>query len=110
MDHAKQYAADYIKIGINLCMCPANERRYNVTSSLIGWAHTENITYGSDLQLRTVFSKLHSRGCRYNYELLKLLLNRNYVQLNSFNITQTQTNFIQTKYLQPLQVVWQEQV
>ena len=29
--------------GIILCMCPANERRrYNVTSSLIGWAHTQN--------------------------------------------------------------------
>ena len=26
-----------------LCMCPTNERwRYNVTSSLIGWAHTQN--------------------------------------------------------------------
>ena len=29
--------------GIILCMCPANEgRRYNVTSSLIGWVHTKN--------------------------------------------------------------------
>ena len=29
--------------GIILCMCPANERRrYIVTSSLIGWAHTQN--------------------------------------------------------------------
>ena len=29
--------------GIILCMCQANERRrYNVTSSLIGWAHTQN--------------------------------------------------------------------
>ena len=29
--------------GIILCMRPANERRrYNVTSSLIGWAHTQN--------------------------------------------------------------------
>ena len=28
---------------INLCMCPANEsRRYNVTSFLIDWAHTQN--------------------------------------------------------------------
>ena len=28
---------------IILCMCPANERRcYNITSSLIGWAHTQN--------------------------------------------------------------------
>ena len=35
--------------GIFLCMCPANERqRYNVTLSLIGWAHTQNypcVTY-----------------------------------------------------------------
>ena len=30
-------------IWIILCMRPANERRrYNVTSSLIGWAHTQN--------------------------------------------------------------------
>ena len=29
--------------GIILCMRPANERRrYIVTSSLIGWAHTQN--------------------------------------------------------------------
>ena len=29
--------------GIILCMCPANERQcYNVMSSLIGWAHTQN--------------------------------------------------------------------
>ena len=29
--------------GIILCMPPANERRrYNVTSSLIGWVHTQN--------------------------------------------------------------------
>ena len=29
--------------GIILCMCPANERQcYNVTSSLIGWAHIWN--------------------------------------------------------------------
>ena len=29
--------------GIILCIHPANERwRYNVTSSLIGWAHTQN--------------------------------------------------------------------
>ena len=29
--------------GIILCMCPANERRrYNVTSSLIVWAHSQN--------------------------------------------------------------------
>ena len=29
--------------GIILCKCPTNERwRYNVTSSLIGWAHTQN--------------------------------------------------------------------
>ena len=33
----------YISAGIVLCVCPANEgRRYNVTSSLIGWAHTQN--------------------------------------------------------------------
>ena len=26
--------------GIILCMCPANERRYNVTLSLIGWTYS----------------------------------------------------------------------
>ena len=31
------------RAGINLCMRPANERRrYTVTPSLIGWAHTQN--------------------------------------------------------------------
>ena len=31
------------RAGIILCMCPANERRrYNVTPSLNGWAHTQN--------------------------------------------------------------------
>ena len=29
--------------GVVLCVCPANERRrYNVTSSLSGWAHAQN--------------------------------------------------------------------
>ena len=32
--------------GIVLCMCPANERRrYIVTSSLIGWAHSQNCVH-----------------------------------------------------------------
>ena len=29
-------------LGTILCNCPTNERCYNVTSSLIGWAHTQN--------------------------------------------------------------------
>ena len=34
-------------------MCPASERRrYNVTSSLIGWAHRENDPWGSDSYIR----------------------------------------------------------
>ena len=28
--------------GIILCMHPANERRHDVTSSLIGWVHAQN--------------------------------------------------------------------
>ena len=33
----------YTKAEINLCVCPVNERRrYNVTSSLIGSAHSQN--------------------------------------------------------------------
>ena len=30
-----------ISMGIILCMLRANERRYNVTRSLIGWAHAQ---------------------------------------------------------------------
>ena len=34
-----------VKSGIILCMCPANERWcYSITSSLMGWAHTQNDT------------------------------------------------------------------
>ena len=42
------------------CMRPANEsRRYNVTSSLIGWAHTRNFTATGKLQtLISGFRKL----------------------------------------------------
>ena len=33
-----------LRTGISLCMRPANERRrYNVTSSLTGWAHIQMI-------------------------------------------------------------------
>ena len=43
-DHMTRYLKVIEKVtGINLCMHPANERRrYIVTSSLIGWAHTQN--------------------------------------------------------------------
>ena len=35
---------DALWSGISLGMCPAKEkRRYNVTTFLLGWAHTENI-------------------------------------------------------------------
>ena len=38
-----QDPVDAEEAGIILCMRPANERRrYNVTSSLIGWAHAQN--------------------------------------------------------------------
>ena len=37
---------NYLSTGIVLCMPPANERqRYNVTSSLIGWAHAQNYPF-----------------------------------------------------------------
>ena len=40
----------YIGAGIILCMRPANERRrYIITSSLIGWAHTENYLWRSEI-------------------------------------------------------------
>ena len=36
--------------GIILCMCPGNKRRcYIVTSSLIGWAHTQNDPWNCSL-------------------------------------------------------------
>ena len=39
----------FVKPGIILCMHPANERRhYNVTSSLIGWAHIHIIYVQND--------------------------------------------------------------
>ena len=38
--------------GIILCMHPANERRrYDVTSSLIGWVHTQNDPCGLEVKL-----------------------------------------------------------
>ena len=42
--NSKQWLPWHIKLQrINLCMRPANERRrYNVMSSLIGWAHAQN--------------------------------------------------------------------
>ena len=41
--HLTYYTKFYDLIGFILCMRPANERRrYIVTSSLIGWAHTQN--------------------------------------------------------------------
>ena len=37
------FVNSYGSPGIILCMCPTNERwHYNVKSSLIGWAHTQN--------------------------------------------------------------------
>ena len=39
------------KAGITLWMCPVNERRrYNVTSSLIGWAHAQNAAWKGCIQ------------------------------------------------------------
>ena len=43
MNLAKAWYFPPCSSGIILCVHPANERRrYNVTSSLIGWAHTQN--------------------------------------------------------------------
>ena len=43
--------------GIMLCMCPANERWcYNVTSSLIGWAHIQNDPRLNVLPILNTFS------------------------------------------------------
>ena len=38
-----KYTSPNVCAGIILCMRPANKRRrYNVTASLIGWAHAQN--------------------------------------------------------------------
>ena len=43
IDHQLGQDIDRTLMGIVLCLRPANERRrYNVTSSLIGWAHARN--------------------------------------------------------------------
>ena len=43
--------------GIILCMRPANERwHYNVTSSVIGWVHTQNDPCGNSHDLEDFFS------------------------------------------------------
>ena len=43
VDFQYKISLQILASGIILCMCPANERqRYIVTSSLIGWAHTQN--------------------------------------------------------------------
>ena len=40
----------FIHAGIILCIPPANERRcYNMTSPLIGWAHSQNDPWGCTL-------------------------------------------------------------
>ena len=45
------YPGKLVDAGIFLCMRPANgRRRYNVTSSLIGWAHTQKIPVDVILQ------------------------------------------------------------
>ena len=64
--------------GIILCMCQANERRrYIVTSSIIGWAHTQNDPWipgsGTKSSMMYVPSILgHHKwltGARYNWYL-----------------------------------------
>ena len=47
--------------GIILCMCPAIERRcYNVMSSLIGWAHTQNDPCGYIPTVCSILSSMFS--------------------------------------------------
>ena len=50
--------------GIILCMCPTNERwHYNVTSSLIGWAHSQHdpsIVQQCNDEIRTIGKTLNS--------------------------------------------------
>ena len=54
-------------LGIILCMRPANERRrYNVTSSLISWVHTQN-----DIRIPT---KLSAPACQHVHEHLPWLI------------------------------------
>ena len=52
--------------GIMLCMHPANRRRYNVTSCLIGWAHTQNDPCSHDIFYhcikRLLWCSINGRG------------------------------------------------
>ena len=52
--------------GTILCMRPANERRrYNVTSSLIGWAHTRNNPCGCICPGPTAFQTISNHHTDY---------------------------------------------
>ena len=51
---SNDFSSDPIYAGIIVCMCPANERwRYTVTSSLIGWAHTQNALISSVIWIKS---------------------------------------------------------
>ena len=51
--------------GIILCMRPANERRrYIVTSSLIGWAHTQNDPWWTLCTLWVTFGLYNDLACK----------------------------------------------
>ena len=48
----------YQQPGIIMHMRPANERRrYNVTSSLIGWAHTQNDLWAANASADAISTK-----------------------------------------------------
>ena len=50
-----------------LYMCPANERqRYNVTSSLIGWTHSQNDPWGHRLDLVLSTDDADQRDYQFN--------------------------------------------
>ena len=55
-----------IRAGIILCMRPANERRrYSVTSSLIGWAHTQNDPRKGVNELGCISKAKKARSCPF---------------------------------------------
>ena len=72
--------------GINLWMCPANDRRrYIVTSSLIGWAHTPNDPCCAYLWASTISTLRPRQNGRYVTDNISkcIILNENvWISLN----------------------------
>ena len=66
------------KPGNVLWMCPANERwRYNVTSSLIGWAHSQNHPWETSIYIHQFDLSLSESIVCHNSRLLYIVYKNN---------------------------------